>query len=435
MKGMVEVYNKTFEYDFLAGWIRYNRMEEGISLEALSYGICSPSHLSCFENGKKTLRGEVIEALLKKLKITSIIEIDNIGLLREKFHSLMFLVEGYDNQRGEEVYIELMAMEDFIRLSPYNIEFSIYKLMYNVLVERKTLSELQAVITALDKIYITLNEDLQYLYMLITGKLIYDFKDHSEGISRLLISCKIKDTPWINYRLGVEYGLNEERLKGIQHLQKALDIYQATGRYRNAINCYIFLGKFHMSLKDYEKAEQYFNSVLISLDYFNIPKNSLGIYNNLANLYYHKGEYEESIKFCRLAMEDCSEVQQNSSRKDRWINTSWHTPELPIIAACRYVEACIKLNKMSDCSEIFSKFLKEENKSSLYYKQLYCLYLSIFHFDEEIFYKEVTENILPYYKKIGYLNIYRDIQLKLIEYLEKKRRYKEANLIYKELLA
>ena len=163
MDNFIYIFDTKFEYDFLSGWIKYNRIIKGISQEALSHGICSPSHLSCFENGKKKLRRELIEALLLKLNIKSIIQINNIGLIRQKFHKLMFEIEGFDYESAELTYKEILELESLLRVSPYNIEYSIYTLMYKVLVERKSPKELRSSIELLDKIYITLNPNLKYL--------------------------------------------------------------------------------------------------------------------------------------------------------------------------------------------------------------------------------------------------------------------------------
>jgi hypothetical protein len=65
----------------------------------------------------------------------------------------------------------------------------------------------------------------------------------------------------------------------------------------------------------------------------------------------------------------------------------------------------------------------------------YCLSLSIFNFNEDIFYKEVTDIILPFYRNAGYLDIHYKITLLLIKHLESKRKYKDANSLYRELLS
>jgi transcriptional regulator with XRE-family HTH domain len=163
MNNIVCIFGNKFEYDFLSGWIKYNRIEAGISQEALAHGICSTSHLSYFENGKKKLRGELIEALLKKLKITAIIGVSDIGLIRQKLHKLMFQVEGFEYEAAEVTFTELLSLEPLLRTSPYNIEFNIYKPMYNIFVERKGYKELENSIDKLDRICANLDKEIIYI--------------------------------------------------------------------------------------------------------------------------------------------------------------------------------------------------------------------------------------------------------------------------------
>jgi tetratricopeptide (TPR) repeat protein len=302
--------------------------------------------------------------------------------------------------------------------------------MYNILVERKPYDELKNSINAFDKIYDNLNKDLQHLYMLSTGKLIYDALSHAEGINRLEKALKLRDTPWINYRLGVAYCLNLEHLKSIVYLEKALNSYSMMGRYRNSLECHSFLGSSYAALKMYDQAESNFMAVLNGSDYFTLNKNIFSAYVDLARLYFNIGRYQDSVEYCQLAMNP----PNSSAVDDPWLKAAWHTNEQAMIAACIYIEVQISLNNTSKCKEIFDKYLTHTYESSIYYGYLHSLYLSIYHFDEDIFYDEITNIILPHYKKIGYLSYYNKIQLLLIKHLEAKRRYKEANSIYKSLL-
>lgn len=431
MDSVIYIFGNKFEYDFLAGWIKYNRIKESISQEALAYGICSTSHLSYFENGKKRLRSELIEALLRKLKITDIVGINDIGLIRQKFHKLMFQVESFDYESAEITYNELSVLEELLRNSPYNIEFNIYTLMYNILVERKSYKELESSINILDKVYSSLDQELQYLYMLITGRFLYEYISHTEGINRLEKAYKIKETPWINYRLGVAYCQNWQHLKSIVYLEKALNSYLLSGRYRNSLECHSFLGSSYIFLKMYEQAGFHLTSVLNGSDYFTLDKNIFSVYASLANLYFNMGKYDESIAYCKLAMNPLNSCENDK----RWIKSAWHASEQPMLAACIYIEVHKKLNDVFKCKEVFDKFLTSTYKNSVYYNYLYCLYLSIFNFNEEIFNKEVTDIILPFYRKIGYLDIHYKITLLLIKYLESKRKYKDATNLYRELLS
>lgn len=430
MNGTVSVFDNEFEYDFLSGWIKYLRLEAAISQEALAYGICSVSHLSYFENGKKRLRGELIEALLRKLKVNIIEGVNDIGFIRQKFNKLSSQIEGFDYEAATTTYTDLCSFETLLCISPYNIEFKIYRLMYNILVERLSYEELENSIDTLDRVYNSLSLELQHLYMLISGKLIYDKGDHSKGIDRLKEAFRLKETPWINYRLGVAYCLNNEHLKSIQYLEKALVAYLNSGRYRNSMECHSFLGSSYTALRMYEKAEYHYKAVLNGSEYFSLDKNIFGVYTSLASLYLNMNNLDESIRYCFLAMNQ----KPSTAIENPWLKASWHYNEQPILAACLIIEIYKKVNTLPKCQEIFDKFLIQANQGSLYYKYLYSLYLSIYHSQEEQFYLELTSSSLPYYKDIGFLNIYIKLQYMLIEFLESKRRYKEANLLYRELL-
>ncbi|MGH4126042.1 MAG: helix-turn-helix domain-containing protein [Clostridium sp.] len=430
MDNFVYIFSNKFEYDFLSAWIKYNRIKEGISQEALAHGICSASHLSYFENGKKKLRSELIEALLKKLKITNITGRKDIGLIRQKFHALMFQVESFDYESAEITYNELSTLEPLLRNSPYNIEFNIYSLMYNILVERKSYNELEAAINILDKVYSSLHPDLQYIYMLVTGRFLYEYISQTEGIRRLEKAYEIKETPWINYRLGVAYCLNWQHLKGIIYLEKALNSYSLSGRYRNTLQCQSFLGSSYIFLKMYKQAEFHLTSVANGSDYFTLDKNIFGVYTNLAKLYLDMGKYDKAIAYCQLAMNPLNSWETDK----RWIKSAWHASEQPILGACIYIEIHKKLNDVFNYKEIFDEFLTDYYKNSVYYNYLYCLSLSVFNLNEDIFYNEVTNTILPFYRDNGYLDIHYKITLLLIKHLESKRKYKAANNLYRELL-
>ncbi|MGH4138674.1 tetratricopeptide repeat protein [Clostridium sp.] len=413
MTDTIEIFGKKMEYDFLSGWIKYNRLNNEISQSALAYGICSISHLSYFENGKKKLRGEIIEALLKKLNINQIEEFGNIGHIRQQFYNMMFQIESLNYEEAKIIYNELLNVEDLISTSPYNIEYKIYLLMYNNFVEHVSYNDLKQDIAALDKIYSSLSHELQYLYLFVSGKILYKYDNHNKGIERLTNAYKLKETPWINYNLGFSYCFNNEPLKGVYYLEKALDGYESSGRYINALWCHNYLGICYTELKIYEKSEEHFKAALTGADYFNINKIFGHLYVNLSYLYFCREMYEESIVWTKKALETESD---------------------PLLSASNYVEACIKLKRIEECKEIFNKYLTREYEGSIYYNLLYFFYLSIFNFEESVFYEEVTKRILPYYESINYFNLCKPIKLKLIEYLEKKRKYKEANKIYKELV-
>lgn len=413
MKSTLIILGNELEYDFLSAWIKYTRIKNNFSQEALAHGICSVSHLSYFENGKKHLRTEVINALLKKLNIDDFDKFADIGRVRQKFNTMMNDIESYNFESAKTIYNDLLKIESLINHSPYSIEFKIYDLMYKTFVEMIDYNYVKNDLILLDKIYTSLSDELKYLYLLISGDLLYRANENEQGIERQMRALNFKDTSWINFCLGRAFCFNDNMGRGTYYLEKALDSYEKSGRYLNAVWCHNYLGVCFSYLQMYESSEKHFNAGLMSAKHFDMVKLFWHLYNNLSDLYLLKGDYKKSIKWSKLAME-CN--YEN------------------LACVYNYISACIRLNNLDECKVIFDKYLSEEYKTSKYYDSIYFLYLVVYRFKEDFFYEEVKNKILPYFENIKKKDICKDIKLKLIEYLESKRKYKEANKLYKELM-
>jgi len=164
MENIVGILGEKFEYDFLSGWIKYNRIQNGISQEALAHGICSTSHLSYFENGKKKLRGDVIENLFKKLNILEIGDIKKISNMKYVFLKLRNYIETFNEPEATKLFKEIKVFEEIITASPYFIEFLVCKFIYRFFILKTPLSELEAEFKKLENIKHTLSDDNKYLY-------------------------------------------------------------------------------------------------------------------------------------------------------------------------------------------------------------------------------------------------------------------------------
>lgn len=412
MNETVNILGTELEYDFISAWIKYTRLEKHYSQDALSHGICSTSHLCYFEKGERKLRPEIIEALLKKLDITEINDFESIGLLRQNLYNMLVEIEVGNHTAATAIYTELCKLENLIKISPYNIEFKIHQLFYRAFIEKVSPDLLIFDVNNLDKIASSLNDELKYLFYFISGKIIYKYKNHGLGLSRLLAAHKIRETPWLNYNLGFCYCFDNAPLRGTYYLEKALNSYQSSSRFLNVLWCHDNLAICYSFLKLFDKAESHLLSALNGAQHFHVNDLNWNIYVNLSHVYLSSGKIEEGMK---------------------WAKKSLAGPE-PVLAATNYVEACSLLGLDTEVKNTFDKYLSPEFKDSRYYPFLRYAYLLHYHGDEEIFFEETTKTLLPFYKKINYIDQCRQMKLGLIQYLEKKRRYKDATKLYKELL-
>lgn len=413
MKGIIEICGVEYEYNFIASWIKYIRIKKGYSQEYVSHGICSVSHLSYFENGKKTLRKDVIEDILKKMDIGDLNKFEDIGLVRQRLNDMINNIESYNYESATHIYNELSSIRAIIDVSPYVIEFKVYELVYRVFVKNEKYDVLKEDVDILDKIYDSFDDDLKYMYLFISGVILEKNHDNDAGIKRMEEALKVKSTSWLNYAIGKCLCFNNNPGRGSYYLEKALESYESSGRYLNAIWCHNYLGICFSYLGMYESSEKHFMAGIMSAQHFNVDKLMLHLHNNLSDLYFNKGDFKESIKWSRKAMAD---------------------PYQSLLPVYNYIMACMKLNRIKECEKMFKIYLADEYKLSRYYLSIYFLKLIIYNFDDDIFYEEVKNKILPYYEEINKTDMIRDIKIKLTEYFEKKRKYKEANKIYKELI-
>lgn len=413
MESKLEVCGEQFDYCFIASWIKYIRIQKGYSQEYVAHGICSASYLSCFENGKRVMKKDTIEAILKKLDVDINMKFENIGLIRQNFSYMIRSIEEFDYKTAEHEYNKLCEIKPIIDLSPYSIEFKVYDLCYRFFVKKENYEKLKCDIDMLDNIYDSFDDELKCLYLGISGAVIATMLYVDDGIKRMKESLKIKTTTWIQYGLGIALCFNRDPGGGSYYLERSLESYESSGRYLNAIWCHKYLGTCFVLLNMYEKAEEHFKTALISAERFNLDDITIRLYNELADLFIKKKCYKKSLQWSRKAM-----IMDSDN----------------IYAVYEYIYACMKLHDYKECDKMFKKYLTEEYKTSEFYLLIYFLYLYIYKFNDEIFYEEVKNVILPYYEKAAEYDICRDIKFKLIEYLESKRKYKEATELYKELI-
>lgn len=413
MKEILNLGGVRYNYDFIAAWIKYTRMRKGYSQEYVCHGICSVSYLSSFENGKRRLSIEAVQCILKKLNMDIDKKLENIGLIRFKLNEMLNDIEDMNYTAATEKYNELFEIREIIEESFYNIEFTIYELFYRFLVKNEEYETMEVDIALLDKIYDSFDEELKCLYLGISGMIIAQRLNSDIGTKRIEQALKIKELTWLNFSFGIILCFDNAPGYGMFYLQKALRSYESSGRYINAIWCHNYLGICFSYLGMYESSEKHFMAGIMSAKHFNVDKLMLHLHNNLSDLYFNKGDFKESIKWSRKAIDD---------------------PYESLLPVYNYIMACMKLNRIKECEKMFKIYLTDEYKSSRYYLSIYFLKLTIFNFDDDLFYEEVKNKILPYYEEMNKIDMVRDIKIKLIEYFEKKRKYKEANKIYKELI-
>jgi len=413
MGDIIRINNQAFEYDFLAGWIKYNRLDQGMSQEALAHGICSKSHLSYFESGKKKLKEDVLVLLLNKLGIDSFEPVASMGLLRQKLYHMTTCIEYLNLEEADQVFKDIQTHDAIIKKSPYNMEYKIYQLHYDYFVANKHYNDLKETIDLIDKIYPALTEDQKYLYMLTCGRMMFSYVSHKEGIRRLMLALEIKETPVVNYYLGFAFCFDDDPLRGVFYFEKALESYRSSGRYINAVMCHNYLGICYTSLKIYDQGEEHFKTGITGAEHFSITLILGHLYTNIAHLYMCTDRYDLAEAYVKKGVENFDD---------------------PLLPISNLIEIYERMGQNHLIQPLFEAYLVPERMTSKYYLLLEFQYRRLCTPHDKAYYEALANKILPFYEKIHYIELSDMIRKAMIDYLESVRQYKAANQLYKTLL-
>jgi transcriptional regulator with XRE-family HTH domain len=397
----------------LGTWLKAKRLEKQYSQESIAKGLCSVSHLSYYENGKRKLDEEIVIEILKRLEIKDIDIDDTLGHIRQQFYNLFQQIVTLDYEAARQSYAIIKEHEATIKLSPYVIAYDIHVLIYKTFVESCSYHELKDLITPLEKIVMQLEDELKQPLLFVLGKQYYKYTMPQEGIKYLRMAREIKKTPYIEYHLGFMYGFENQPIKGVYHMEIALSSYEDSGHYINAMWCNNYLGIFTTHLGDYQRAYKHYSSALTAATYFDMTLIKHHLYINLSHLHTNTKEYNKAKEYCQLAL---------SLEYD------------PILPAINLIDVLKLLGQEDEVKKIFNKYMAETYQTSRYMPFMSFLYLDTFKKHTEEYEKKVTKEILPYYENLHYVEIIKTIRLGLIDYYEGNRSYKKANHHYKAIL-
>lgn len=399
---------------FTGAYIKYLRLQNGYNQEYVSHGICSVSHLSYFENGKKRLHSDQISMILKKFGISEMKVPDDIVQIHTIMQNMLTHIEDYDDESARVEFDRLKAYEDVLKLSPYFFEYKVYSMIYLYFVMGRQIKDQADDLKMLDGIYTSFPENLRYWYLFISGVLYARCSGELrlEGIRRLGDAASIRRTTWLYFCTGVVLSYSDKG-QAIFDFEKALDNYETGGRYQNAIWCRSYLGCCYSELGMYDMAEKYLSAAFNSLQYISTEALLNFVYNNYANMYMRMGDYQK----CHL-----------------WSARAMAHGKFRVIAAYNYIYSCIMLGEKEERNKTIEKYTTGKYRNDKHYLAIRFEYLWVNCFDDRQFYDEVKSTIIPYYEKMGKKDMLDDIYSVMIDYLENHRLYKEATLYYRKLL-
>ena len=268
--------------DYRGLFIKKYRKEKEYSLEALAHGICSVSYLSKIENNEVLASDEIINLLMKKLKIAILdeAEVKDVKRLLDLFFKKLF---DYD-PKVVEVSKQLEQYENKVDGSSVYIYYQLYVVFSREFCHSKLNSKID-----LENYLSYMNEKekaLFHVYQVCIQKEEYAFKDEK-------------------MELFILKGQAAFEIKK-QHIFKAYDLL--TKAYIQALNqckliyaCDILLDLGWISYPNVEQVSKYYFKVIeISKKYLSKDERNMYmsiIYNNLSTLCFINEQYKVAKQY------------------------------------------------------------------------------------------------------------------------------------------
>src|SRR5574344_1927055 len=227
---------------FTGAWVKYLRLEKGYTQGYVAHGICSISHLSYFENGKKKLHDDQIATVLKKLDVSEMTVPKDIQHIHTIMENMLTHIEDYDCESSTNEYEKLKVYEDVLKTSPFWFEYKVYSMIYLYFVKGKLMKDQASDIQMLDEIYESFPDNLRFWYLFISGTIYARDDKNDKGIERLKKAAQIRKTTWLYYITGVALSCSNDKGQAIFNFEKALDNYETGGRFQSAVWCKSYLG-------------------------------------------------------------------------------------------------------------------------------------------------------------------------------------------------
>jgi HTH-type transcriptional regulator, quorum sensing regulator NprR len=392
----------------LGSIIKINRINQNMSQQALSEGICVPSYLSKIENGEVLPSLEMIRLIFQELCIEY--NDDNDFVNEMKGQLILFFEELNLNGfiTSKEIFKFLEQHEHQLIHSPLIIDYYIAKLAFYCgtneqalfLHAKKTIQHVEGLLSGLQK-------HRYYFYEALN--LFIKEKNFHRAKEKLMLAKEIMETGHLYYFLAImEYKLSSY-YGAVIYAEKALQFYLEEVNIINVSLTHQFQGLLVYQLGTKELYESYFEKAITYAQ--KIKRNDILLSTLTLYLYiqFKEGKANSNELFVQIKL-----LQESA-------NTISDQDDLIMILGFLFEK---KFNE-----ESYSEEHKIKNR---FYKGLLKVYQSIE--TTNFLSKESFEEMKAIYELEGHPNLLNDLIMEdlWIYYIESNRFYKQAYLKIKD---
>ncbi|MFC0272502.1 tetratricopeptide repeat protein [Metabacillus herbersteinensis] len=402
--------------------IRFYRIQQNMTQEALSKSIISTSYLSKIENNQTTASIEVLDCLCERLKI-QLIEEEEITLMKSLF-------DWYDNiayrnlDAAKKQYKELQVSVKKSSDTSAFIYFVLFEFRYFLLIQEYVEAE-----ELLGKIHLfrdIFEDKMTYYYEKFVGVFHYVNGKYNVALGHMknaerFLTRHLSFEKWEEADLYYSISLCCSQLRkhslGIQYANLALHINQSNYELNRCAECHMLLGINYQREEEYQRSSENYDLAMKVSELLNDLVLEGKIYHNYGYLYSAMEKYEEAINYFIKGIS----IKGTNNNQPKSLSS-----------ILGIINAYYKLARMEECKTWLEEGQKVLNEQ---FNEEYSIHFRIYHFlvnkEFKNQYEEfLTEIAIPYFltrEKHNYIIEYAE---GLAKYFEEIHKYKSASYYY-----
>jgi HTH-type transcriptional regulator, quorum sensing regulator NprR len=396
--------------------IHYYRIQNGLTQEQLSKGICSVSYLSKLENNKIEPSDEIIELLFQRLNVP------NRQLFQDNQSLSQLLSEWCDSilarncNKATKLKNLLLSYEKELHTVSLSIRFKLFNLGYLLLLN--DIKQARSVLEELKNLNRFYDPEHAYYFHQFSGLYYYLENQLKSCLDHLKQALCIGEkhelvNPELYYQLALVFTRLFQIPQSIHYAKEALTLFDNISNYLRSSDCKILLGINFIRLQQYKEAEFYLTSTLKFAEQ-NQNNHIMAIaLHNLGFLYSSKNEHATALSYFRNSLSSRPKEDYK-----RYVNTIY-------FIAKEYNN----LGQVKEAKKWLRKGLEIANEHQLIFYQIKLTYLKYIlkEGDSGSFINFIEQEALPYFlNNDDYFHISQYAE-KLAELYSQRFQYKKSS--------
>ncbi len=399
--------------------IKYYRHKHNLTQSQLADGICSVSHLSKIESNTYTPHEETYEALLLKMGVQLKKELEHQKRLEQQLGRFIDCSLYYDLDQMEELYQELVEVDDYVQSTALINQYELYKFRYYLHAKQyEKANEQQKLLDKLKASFTAPELWMRQFFQAIQFSSLGDYKEAMALMDEL------------------DHGFHSipQKLEGEFYYQKSRILLLFD---RLALSAYYA----ELAVRAYEKDHNYIRllhaQLLLAINY--TRRNLVTQAANLYEVIKRNAKLTQQKELYQTVLYNYAELLQSEKQDEQAIELFEELKKglepgsyLHKAVIVNLLE--IKTMEQEATAELIAQLRMSGTSKDKEYFNIYSNYFEKQKFSQQDLLNYKEDKMFPFFKKYGYIKDTRQLSQDLAAYYKQQGKWEKAHYYQTQFL-